>query len=536
MTSRLRLLLLLAFCSVPSALAEKASGVLDHELVDSPAASRRCFLGICIPSKSPRRDILDPHLLNGAADPFLGYVASSPDDFGEPALRGGNRHHVQATSQYNTREDTVSCGFSYECVAVQNAKRVACVRGGCRVMACLDGYAPDAANLACVRAREGWWQIPSEARDQQQPIAKSALSQLSRSCLMLRQQGKHRDDEEEDEVDLLVVETVPPSSTPTESAAVRAAAWSSLADAGGIPPLQATTACADATAQTTSAIAIEAPHTAPSRDGCRRQRLAPGMCKSPLCELSDPVSYALDFDFDSVRCSNLQAPIARKCHPLCARTGSAKLALVAKAFEAASVSVRGGNISQAMIADAASRLASTVSLPDGDRAAAFIPSYPREYHDELVTTEGQAVFPAQTMEKRSRNGGKPDRLCLKLHETACPIPGSKLHPEKAKHVDEAERDPTHRLLKGGYECIDTSRSLTSCGGCVAYGKGKDCTVIRHANGVGCENGRCVVFACRRGWRPSPAGDRCLRGQPGGDHAIYRLDRPAHASRPKPPES
>ena len=108
MTSRLRLLLLLAFCSVPSALAEKASGVLDHELVDSPAASRRCFLGICIPSKSPRRDILDPHLLNGAADPFLGYVASSPDDFGEPALRGGNRHHVQATSQYNTREDTVS--------------------------------------------------------------------------------------------------------------------------------------------------------------------------------------------------------------------------------------------------------------------------------------------------------------------------------------------------------------------------------------------------------------------------------------------
>lgn len=92
---------------------------------------------------------------------------------------------------------------------------------------------------------------------------------------------------------------------------------------------------------------------------------------------------------------------------------------------AASISERGGNISQATIADAHSRLASAVSLPDGDRVAAFIPSYPREYHDELVTTEGQAVFPAQTMEKRSRNGGKPDRLCLKLDETACPIPGSK---------------------------------------------------------------------------------------------------------------
>lgn len=91
----------------------------------------------------------------------------------------------------------------------------------------------------------------------------------------------------------------------------------------------------------------------------------------------------------------------------------------------ANVSVQGSNISHAMIADADSRLASAASLPDGDRAAAFIVSYPREYHDELVTTEGQAVFPAQTMEKRSRNGGKPDRLCLKLEETACPIPGSK---------------------------------------------------------------------------------------------------------------
>ena len=48
-----------------------------------------------------------------------------------------------------------------------------------------------------------------------------------------------------------------------------------------------------------------------------QQRLAPGMCKSPLCELSDPVSYALDFDFDSGRCSNLQAPIARKVRLSC---------------------------------------------------------------------------------------------------------------------------------------------------------------------------------------------------------------------------
>lgn len=111
MTSRLRLFLLLAFCSVASALAEKASGILDHELVDSPAASRRCFLGVCIPSKgSSRRDAVDPRSLSGAADPFLGFMASSPNDFGGTVSRKGDRHrhHLQTASQYNTREDAIS--------------------------------------------------------------------------------------------------------------------------------------------------------------------------------------------------------------------------------------------------------------------------------------------------------------------------------------------------------------------------------------------------------------------------------------------
>ncbi|GAA5959191.1 hypothetical protein JCM8115_005669 [Rhodotorula mucilaginosa] len=152
MTSRLRLLLLLAFCSVASALAEKASGILDHELVDSPGASRRCFLGICIPSKGPRRDVVDPRSLKGTEDPFLGYMACSPNELAGPASRKGDphRHTPQAASQYDTREDTISCGFSYECVAVQNAKRVACVRGGCRVLGCNNGYVPDAENHACI--------------------------------------------------------------------------------------------------------------------------------------------------------------------------------------------------------------------------------------------------------------------------------------------------------------------------------------------------------------------------------------------------
>lgn len=89
---------------------------------------------------------------------------------------------------------------------------------------------------------------------------------------------------------------------------------------------------------------------------------------------------------------------------------------------AANVSNRVVNTSQAMIANADSQLASADSLLGTEP---FIPSYSIEYGDEFATTETRAVVPAQTMEKRSRNGGKPDRLCPKLDETACPIPGSK---------------------------------------------------------------------------------------------------------------
>lgn len=89
---------------------------------------------------------------------------------------------------------------------------------------------------------------------------------------------------------------------------------------------------------------------------------------------------------------------------------------------AANVSDCIGNSSHAMIAKAHSQLASADSLPE---TAPFIPSYLIEYGDELATTETRAVVPTQTMEKRFRNGGKPDRLCPKLDETACPIPGSK---------------------------------------------------------------------------------------------------------------
>lgn len=43
--------------------------------------------------------------------------------------------------------------FSYECVAVDNAMRVACVRGECKVLACGEGFDLDKAGTACREAR-----------------------------------------------------------------------------------------------------------------------------------------------------------------------------------------------------------------------------------------------------------------------------------------------------------------------------------------------------------------------------------------------
>ncbi|WVQ97876.1 hypothetical protein IAU59_004992 [Kwoniella sp. CBS 9459] len=58
-----------------------------------------------------------------------------------------------------------------------------------------------------------------------------------------------------------------------------------------------------------------------------------------------------------------------------------------------------------------------------------------------------------------------------------------------------------------FECIDTQSELESCGGCT-YGEynnataplGQDCNTIGTAFGAStCLNGRCVSFACRRGY-------------------------------------
>ena len=105
-------------------------------------------------------------------------------------------------------------------------------------------------------------------------------------------------------------------------------------------------------------------------------------------------------------------------------------------------------------------------------------------------------------------------------ETACPIaaaPGQAL--SKPAQIELSAR----LIPANGYECMDTVRTLESCGGCVSLGEGTDCTKIAHANGVGvrltaanfqltaqCEDGQCVVFTCGAGFRPSLNQSSCVK--------------------------
>ena len=74
---------------------------------------------------------------------------------------------------------------------------------------------------------------------------------------------------------------------------------------------------------------------------------------------------------------------------------------------------------------------------------------------------------------------------------ACPIPGASLGASDA------------------YECLDAMNDLQSCGGCASLGQGQDCTAIKGARWMGCNQGQCEVYSCRAGFK-KVGGNRCER--------------------------
>ncbi|KAL8277394.1 hypothetical protein RQP46_010234 [Phenoliferia psychrophenolica] len=63
-------------------------------------------------------------------------------------------------------------------------------------------------------------------------------------------------------------------------------------------------------------------------------------------------------------------------------------------------------------------------------------------------------------------------------------------------------------LSGGFECLDTTTSLDSCGGCPGKG-GQNCLNIEGALNVQCVNSACEITSCYPGWHYMPVIGRCV---------------------------
>lgn len=68
-------------------------------------------------------------------------------------------------------------------------------------------------------------------------------------------------------------------------------------------------------------------------------------------------------------------------------------------------------------------------------------------------------------------------------QTACPV------------NNKAGTTPAGSFRKTGYECLDLTSNIDSCGGCVSEGRGQDCTAIEGADDVACVNSHCIVTTC-----------------------------------------
>ncbi|GJE89558.1 hypothetical protein PsYK624_056610 [Phanerochaete sordida] len=65
-------------------------------------------------------------------------------------------------------------------------------------------------------------------------------------------------------------------------------------------------------------------------------------------------------------------------------------------------------------------------------------------------------------------------------------------------------------IRDGFECVDTTEDLTSCGGCGGVDVKYDCTAISGSDAVSCTRGECRVDSCQEGYTLSLDSKSCIR--------------------------
>ncbi|KAL7425067.1 Protein cpl1 [Cryptotrichosporon argae] len=95
---------------------------------------------------------------------------------------------------------------------------------------------------------------------------------------------------------------------------------------------------------------------------------------------------------------------------------------------------------------------------------------------------------------------------------ACPVPPADLADVTPASVAALETSLSSLAdwFRVGFECIELETELNSCGGCLALGKGQDCTAIPNTRATGCEASSCVVYSCKEGYVVAPDRQTCVR--------------------------
>ncbi|QRV95871.1 choline transport protein [Ceratobasidium sp. AG-Ba] len=92
--------------------------------------------------------------------------------------------------------------------------------------------------------------------------------------------------------------------------------------------------------------------------------------------------------------------------------------------------------------------------------------------------------------------------------TACPL--------EAPPSLNGERATATVSMNDPYECVKPEEDLYNCGGCTMLGKGTNCNAITGVRGTSCNDGKCMIYTCQKGYTltVNEDGDQeCVRKTP-----------------------
>ncbi|KAM0753148.1 hypothetical protein T439DRAFT_378864 [Meredithblackwellia eburnea MCA 4105] len=112
---------------------------------------------------------------------------------------------------------------------------------------------------------------------------------------------------------------------------------------------------------------------------------------------------------------------------------------------------------------------------------------------------GCVLSASQAGRVRSKKSQLQLSSSLTPDETAVELRKQRLH--EASDEYRCPDNETACPLGRGWECLDTTSALDSCGGCTsARGGGVNCLTLPGAMGVACVESKCEISSCLPGWR------------------------------------